>query len=951
MNDSMQPQGCVSFGPFRLNLAERLLERNGVTVTLGARAFDILAMLATRAGAVVGKKELLAQVWPDVLVGDGCLRFHMGSLRKVLGDGKDGMRYFATIPGRGYCFVAPVLRLEGPGLAVIQSEPFEPTAILPPRLTRMIGRDAEVEEVAKSLLNGRFITLVGAGGMGKTTVAIAIGHRLRQAFGGVVRFIDLGSVIDPQLLPSTVATSVGLASHAPNLVPGLISFLHDKNLLIILDNCEHVIDAVAILAEQIFNAAPDIYILATSREALRVEGEQVYQLLPLSTPPERELDTALTLAFPSVQLFVERVFASGVRIELTDGGTRAIAEICRNLDGIPLAIELAAGRVNAYGVEGIAALLGDRFGVLVDGRRTAKSRHQTLGATLDWSYELLTDAERIVLRRLSVFVGTFTIEAAEAVLGFAELGGNATLVGLGNLVSKSLVAADLTGSKHHYRLLDTTRTYARSRLQDSEEAHEVSRRHALYCLNLLEEEHGYSPNVPASNTGTAREHLGNIRAALSWCFGEAGDRKLGTNLAASAVSTFVELSLLSECREWAQRGIAALSRSTRGTSSEISLQAALGHSLMFTEGNSDRVEAAFIRGVELARKLRKPFMEMRLLGSLHLFNERIGNYRGAVEFAERSKIVAEHLGHPAALSAAGSFLGLTQHLMGNHAAAYPLLNAALAEEQNSPQTKNINFGFDYGNRTRITLARHLWLIGKVDQAAALAERAIQDAAHLKNPVTLAIALIWGITVSLWIGDDRRSHEKISMFITHAKKHSLNPYNAVGLGYMGELFIQRGDNETGIAFIQEALATLHAARYELVTTTLMIALAQGLAMTGRTKEALTMIKEVIILVESNGNLVYMPEVLRVKGEILATQDFDNFRCAEACFGAAMEWATRQGAVAWELRIAMSMATLRAKQGRLHAADDTLSSIYNKFTEGFGSADLKAAKNLLEQVTTD
>lgn len=934
------------FGPFSLSIAERLLTRAGETVPIGGRALDILVLLASRAGEVVDKKDLMAWVWPDVIVEESNLRFHINALRKALGDGKEGARYLTTVPGRGYCFVASVTRAAPAGTG----EPLArgTTAALPPLLKRMIGRDADVENLAQVVLRTRFATLVGPGGIGKTTIAIAVGHRLESELADGVRFVDLGSIDDPNLLPSMIASAVGFVAMTPDIVPSLVAFLHDKSVLIILDNCEHVIGAAAKLAEQLFNGTTNVHILATSREALRVEGEQARPILPLSIPPAESSDVSDVMSYTAVQLFVERVIASGIHFELTDADTPAVADICRRMDGIPLAIELAAGRVNVYGVGGIAALLGDRVTNLLEGRRTAIVRHQTIGAMLDWSYELISDTERMLLRRLSIFVGNFPIDAAIEIACFGEVSRSGGPGLIGNLVAKSLITADLSEARSTYRLLDSTRRYARAKLEESGEAGDLALRHARYYRDLLGDKFDNVRPRDSSGHALTHEHLGNIRAALDWSLGKDGDKDLGATLAGGMVSLLIELSLLSEARDWAERGIAAMNPSSAGTLSEIKLQAALGHALMFIEGNSDRARAAFMRAVDTARDLDLPLLEMRLLGSLHLFNERIGNYRGAVEYAERSRRVADKIGHPAARAAAGSFLGLSLHLAGNHDAAQELLESAVAADIKSRQGKAINFGFDYLNRARITHARHLWLVGKADQASRLARSAIEDATDLKQPVTLAIALIWGITVFLWNGAESETDEAISLFIAHSKKHSLAPYDAVGLGYSGELAVQRGDGEQGVIRLRQALSSLHAARYELVTTTFMLSLANGLLMTGRAVEALTTIDATIGLVDANGDLMYMPELLRMKGEILADAAFGETDKAAACFDASLEWARKQGALAWELRTSTSVARLWITCGRYADAQGLLAAIYAKFTEGFGTADLQAAKLLLDEL---
>jgi tetratricopeptide (TPR) repeat protein len=338
-------------------------------------------------------------------------------------------------------------------------------------------------------------------------------------------------------------------------------------------------------------------------------------------------------------------------------------------------------------------------------------------------------------------------------------------------------------------------------------------------------------------------------------------------------------------------------------------------------------------------------MELRLLGSLHLFNERVGNYHGAVEFAERANEVAKALGHPAAVAAAGSFCGLSQHLLGNHSSARALLDAALAQCGGSPQVKEIHFGFDYRNRSRITLARHLWLTGEVDEAAALAERTIEDAAGLGHPVTLCIALIWGITVFLWNGDVENSSDKIERFLSHARKHSLEPYNAVGVGYQGELCILRGEGAAGIRHLEAALGALHAARYELVTTTFMIALAQGYLMTGKATKALGTIEETLRLIEANGDLLYLPEAFRTKGSILASGSVGDLGGAEECFCSSLALAENQSALSWQLRTAVSFAKLRAQQGRHEEARGLLGPVLAQMASQTASADIGAARELL------
>src|SRR5271155_222761 len=424
MNDrrNSESKDVLAFGPFSLFVAERLLKKAGEPVPLGGRALDILIALAHRAGEVVSHKELISTVWPGVTVEEGNLRFQMATLRKALGDGRDGARYVSNVAGRGYCFVAPVTRSSAKQpVPVTGITTTERVQNLPPRLTRMVGRDDTVRALAQQLRVWRFVSIVGPGGVGKTTVAISVAHTLVDGFHDAVFFIDLAALTDPQLVPTAVASALGLMVQSQDPLAGLLAFIGDRKILLVLDNCEHVIGVAAALAERVVSEARQAHILATSREAFRVESEHVHLLYSLDCPPEDAGPTAVeALRYPAAQLFMERAAASGYGAALSDIDAPMVARSCRRLDGIALAIELAARRVGSLGIRGTAELLDNRFSLLWQGRRTALPRHETLNAMLDWSYSLLSEREKVVLCRLSVFVGDFTLQAAGSVASGTE---------------------------------------------------------------------------------------------------------------------------------------------------------------------------------------------------------------------------------------------------------------------------------------------------------------------------------------------------------------------------------------------------------------------------------------------------------------------------------------------------------------------------------------------------
>jgi predicted ATPase len=397
---------------------------------------------------------------------------HITSLRKAL-DGEQSSEYYITnVKGRGYCFSAPVsYERSTPDV----KSPLDTSIYgLPRRLAHMRGRDDTVRLISEKLVTERFVTIVGHGGMGKTTVALSVAHALLTEFGGAVCFADLGTISDPRLLAGTVASAFGLPVQSEDPIPALVAHIRGKRTLLVLDSSEHLIAEVAAMAERLFEEAPSLHILATSRETLRAHGENVYRLSPIDSPPDRQDITAdEALAFPAVQVFLERVAAGGMPIQLTDEDAPIVGSICRKLGGVALAIELTAGRVEAYGIRRTAELLDSQFSLLWPGRRTAPPRHQTLNATLDWSYNLLSDLERLVLRRLSVFVGGFTLDVAQKVVGTPDLEEAEVVNAIAELIAKSLASTDMSGPVPRYRLLDTTRTYASTKLCDTGESEAV----------------------------------------------------------------------------------------------------------------------------------------------------------------------------------------------------------------------------------------------------------------------------------------------------------------------------------------------------------------------------------------------------------------------------------------------------------------------------------------------
>ena len=934
----------ASFGPFRLTPRSRLLVRGEEPVTIGGRAFDILVALVERAGEVVSRRELIDQVWPGVIVDETSLRVHLAFLRKTLGDGSHGARYIANVSGRGYCFVAPIQRSEArqPSYEAAAYVRMLNTAQMPAPLARMVGRDDAVGALIGSLMDQRFINIVAAGGMGKTTVAVAVAHRVLLDFGNAVCFVDLGAITDKALVVSAVASAVGGIAQTNEPLPALLAALSDKRLLLVLDNCEHLIEAVAPLAERIFREAPRVHILSTSREPLGAQGENIYRLLPLESPmKEEELSASEALTASAVQLFMDRAAASGYAIELTDADAPTVAGICRRLDGIALAIELVASRVGAYGIRGTAELLGSRLGLSLGGRRTALPRHQTLRAMLDWSYNLLSPAEQTVVGRLSIFASPFTLDGAMAV-------GQHTAIAdiLTSLVNKSLIWRLNIDGSIHYRLLDTMQVYAAAQLEKSGELLEVAGRHASHYMELLGSASADLNPDGAQDTTALSPHLGNIRLALEWSFSKHGDVTVGVRLAARAAPMFLSLSLLAECERWCARALSLLPTSDLGNDTELSLLTASAISTMFSLGNGDRVRATIERALALAERLSAHRQQLQLLAGLSIFLSRTAAYREALMIAERIIPLAKQSDDRAALVMAEWMIGVSHHLMGNQESAAYHCERGVRYAARWKVERVIFFRFDHRARALVAFSRNLWLRGHTDRAVELARQMVDEAIGGARPVDVCSTLTYSIPVFIWSHHLDEAEFWIEQLVAHASRNSLTPYRTVGTALRSELSLIRGDMTTGFPQLRQALNTMRNDRHTILTSGFCRALAEGLAAFGQFEEAATTIAEGIELTERGGETFDFPNLLRAQAEILLAGPRPDAARAETLLVQSIEISSRQFALAWQLHAAIPLARLWAAQQRRDEASELLLRLRSKFWTAPASLYYAAKRAVLE-----
>ncbi|MDI3559058.1 winged helix-turn-helix domain-containing protein [Bradyrhizobium sp. Arg816] len=943
-----EPRGNLLFGPFELSSKERALRRDGVAQSLGSRALDILIYLAERPGKVIAKQELIDHVWPDVTVEEGSIRVHVAAIRKALGDGQFGNRYIANIKGRGYSFVGALASLGG--ATESRTARSGRQGRLPVRPIMMIGRETLVTEVGDRLRNDRFVTLLGPGGIGKTTIALAVGRVVAQAIGREIYFVDLESLTDPHHVAAAVATSLGLSLKSKDPGPELVDLIRSRKLLIILDSCEHVIEAVASLAEQLYQQTERIHVLTTSRELLKVEGEHCCRVPPLDFPPDDSEQTAnAVLRYPAVQLFVRRVAMRAGRVVLTDKEAPFVSDICRKLDGIPLAIELAAGQVAALGLENTVDLLVSRLELLRLSHRTAVARHRTLKATLDWSYDLLSDAERIVFRRIAPFVGHFTLDGARSVAGEPGVGVEDIFDAVAGLVEKSLIATRIDVAQAQYRLPNTTRAYALEKLEEHDEVDMVFGRHAEYLAGHLETLREALSSLPGVERAAAySDQLSNVRAALEWSFGPRGDAETATRLAAASTQVFLELSLLIECQAWAERAMADLGSPHQYSRFAMEISASIPLALMHTESSDQRVRIAFANALDIAVEQGDLAQELRVLSGLFMYSHWTMDIRGASEIATRSKKLASTTGTHDDMALAEAMLAASEHLSGNHLATQLHCEAGLRHLASRPRSRSEPYLFHYTSFLLVGMTRSLLYRGLLDQSLDYARRAREEAKRSGNPATLCRSLALVLPVFLAMADLSQSDQYIGELSELSVAHSLMPYRAIAAGLKGQWLLLQDMRIEAIQLLKSALDELHVQNQEMLNMDFTCDLAEALADLGEHEQALTLTANAIEQQRRAGKLLHMPALFRMKGRILASRSAEDHFDAKESLLSAIDWAKRQSATLFELTAATDLAGLLLKQDRLPEAYEYLSASLDRVPAGISFPARNRAVQMLGQL---
>jgi predicted ATPase/DNA-binding winged helix-turn-helix (wHTH) protein len=915
-----------SFGAFELLPARQQLRESGRPLLVGSRAFGLLQALLEEAGELVTKEQLIAKVWPGVWVDEANLRVHIGALRKALGDGRTGRRFILNVPGRGYRFIEPVVR--DSNAAISLPADVEPTRNnLLPAPMRLVGRSNAIGNLSTQLSHRRLVTIVGPGGIGKTSLALVVAESWTDIATRVRAFVDLSTTTDPERIWVIAAVALG-ADFPSEPRAHVLRRVRDVPTLIILDNCEHMIEAAARFTETVLKTTNGTRVLATSREPLRIPDEWVHRLAPLDYPEENEGVTASdALKYSAVALFVERVIANQDGFHLSNADVPATLDICRRLGGIPLALELAAARVDLFSLAQLAQGLNDRFGLLTRGRRTAFARHQTLRGLLEWSYQLLSPVEQLLLCRLSVFPTTFNIvDAAEMAPGDAAESG-ACLDGVTNLVAKSMLTVDVSGEIARYRFNETTRAFALEELDRSGKADDAHLSLANYLLNQLASVSEADERGRFERLERCRQSLKNVRASLDWALGQARNVSVGLNLVIAALPVWLSLSRLVENRDFLELALKALIQQGKNRRhDELALETAIGLSFYYGTGPTPGVIAHLERALSIARSLSEKSRELSILWMLYGVSGNWGDYQAAIDFASDYALSARNMIEPAVKRKKHRILARAWHDLGNHADALRELDQVFANSNDltAPVTLNA-YEIDDMTASLAIRSRLLWISGHVDDALAAAEECLQHGLKVDHAQTICWALTFNLCpVAIWRGDVALAGQFASIASTQSVKtfehwHGWSRMYRIAIGDL-EMAQHSPAFPKLFAEMIPSQEDLFATFSPTFASTRLLARSPPGSPTWCTAELMRIDAEI-------------DRPHRVKGQ------------KEFLLRRAYEVAEAQGARSWQLRLATSIAHLKRNEDDAPSAREVLEPVLALFKQGHQTTDLKIASELI------
>ncbi|CAH0340896.1 winged helix-turn-helix domain-containing protein [Rhizobium sp. CECT 9324] len=928
------------FGPFVFVPERQSLMRGNEAVRIGGRALDILTLLVERAGEAVGKAELMQHVWPNLIVDEGNLKVNMAALRRALATVGHGV-FIETVPGKGYKFVEEVKVGHGVATAL------PPTRVSHlPTVPRVFGRSREIEALLAALARGRLISIVGTGGIGKTTVALAVAERSINDFRDGVVLVDFARLRGPDLVANAIAMAMAIEVHSADVLTSICRHIHKQEILIVLDNCEHLTDTIAACAARILEVAPAARLLTTSREPLNMLGEDIHHLSGLATPTSSNILTAAqAMKFPAIQLFADRAAERVEDFKLSDADASIVADICRGLDGIALAIELAAMRIDVFGVRGLHSQIEDRLHLLA-GRRGGLERHRTLSATLDWSYSLLPPSDAQMLRAVSVFAGLFNVSGGCAVSGMPT---SVTTQALSRLAAKSLLVIEHNANGIVYRLLQTTRAYCLERLRSDGEEWLSRQRHAEYVLSILDDASRDWAISADQEWGAAHWNVvDELRNALHWAAQTEGAAILQIKLVTAGLLLWNHFSLTEECRSQVELAIGKLDMAhLSGSAYEMQLKIWLGSTTMFTRGLLPETIHALQQALAIAKDLddtESILRCLRNLGTHHLFT---ADYIDGLAFLEKFAAVATER-DKTAIPDNESHIAIGELFLGRLLDTRNRLERLrVIEIHHSNPSPQLRYHSNRSVDVCCVLSQVQWLTGSPEIASDLANGAIERARASNHHLSLTSALSYACPVFFWIGDIESCTLCLELLQSIVDRHGFDVRKPVPMFYRAAVTCLRDNSsETGLYELERAIGHFRAKGHLARMPYYLGVQAEFLAKSGQTNRAEEKIGTALKHAHIQGEMWCFAELLRIKASI--RMSMGRTAEAEALLARSIVVARDAGALSWQLRSATDLARLQASEARHHEAFDTLAPVVRAFTEGAWTRDHLAANRLLERL---
>jgi predicted ATPase/DNA-binding winged helix-turn-helix (wHTH) protein len=933
-----------AFGPFRLIPGQHVLLRDNRPVKLGGRALDILHLLVMRAGEEVSKNALIEWAWPNVVVDERNLKVHVSSLRRALQDTFPQPTYIATVVGHGYQFVEPV-QTEHVKIADFSSDHHSVVCSLPAPAT-LIGRQRDVEGVARALDLTKLVTLVGPGGVGKTSLAVAIAHARRDDFPDGVRFVDLSATDHPPLVPHLVATALGVRGDPAALISAVVEHLRDRRILLVLDNCEHLLHAVAAVAARFVEAKISSCLLATSREPLGVSSENVQRVEPLAFPPRAEVrSVSEALAYPSIALFALRALETA-DYRLADEDTYAVASLCEALDGLPLAIEIAAAKLDHFSPTELLNSVGRRLSELRNEYEGAHSRHRTIWATLDWSYQLLSTQESTIFRLLSVFAGSFEWTDVACMARLVQYDPYQTTMALGGLLAKSLLSAEIDGAQLRYRLLETVRCYAAERLLQDPLAQDAQRHHAQIVLSVFEKSEAEWARVDC-RVWRARygARTGDMRKALDWCFGDEGDATIGVELAISATRLWDEQSSICEQRSQIERALNHCASMADAPRRKATLASSRAWCMTFARQFHDETDDAWSTALNFAERSGDVGQRLLVMCGRSYFLIGAGRHEQAASLLDDVCRIAAQSGDRASLLDGERLLAQAEMHLGKLLDVRDKLERLVEElAHGMPPSSITRYQEQRDVSIYTTLSCSVWLTGRPEHALAMAEEIVLKTGQVGQLLGQSHILAGAaMPLALWSGKIDALERYSAILRCNLDRENIALWEPVHRFYASVVRHARGDLNA-LDDMRSAIDELVRDRFLVRTPMYLGVLAEALLEGGRSADADEAVEFAFTLQRQSKENWCRPELLRVKAQTMAALGERDL--ARAMLRRARENALTIGARTLELRIVNDMTHMAIADGNNNEeAVELLVPVYETFRDGTATEDLKRSACLL------